>query len=144
MDERDALLAKVVLDIHRKRTHSSFEIVPLFTLHQIHPINRKGSLKATEKRIKILTEHKKELLEHGVLSRDILAEYIPSVSAIKVVGQKSESYIAYEGNGRLLALQSVFSPSDNLQVEVEQYHFRDTEKIIARMNTVRKLHQLIQ
>jgi len=40
LDSKDALLAKTVLDIHRKRTHSQFVLVPLFALKQIHAIDR--------------------------------------------------------------------------------------------------------
>ena len=143
MDERDMLLAKVVMDIHRKRTHSAFVFVPLFALNQIHPINRENSLKQTQKRVDILQKEKEHLLKEQNISKDELAQYLPSVSAIKAVRENEKSYIAYEGNGRLVALQTVFSPQDGINVEIEEYYFTHPEKIIKQMNRVRQLHGLI-
>ncbi len=143
MSEADVLLAKVVLDIHRKRSHSHFKTVPLFDLCQIHPINRDNSLQATEKRMTILHEHKDKLLRSATLNHETLNTYLPSVSAIKVVQDEAGKYIAFEGNGRLVALQNVFCHSDTIAVEVEEYCFKDSTKIIRRMNRMRKLHNLL-
>ncbi len=142
MSEADILLAKVVLDIHRKRAASECITVPLFALRQIHPINRENSLLATEKRMAVLREHREKLLQLGTLSRASLHSYLPSVSAIKVVRDDSGGYIAFEGNGRLVALQQVFCPADKLKIEVEEYLFTDSAKIIRRMNRIRALHNL--
>lgn len=144
MNEKDGLLAKVVLDIHRKRSHTTCEMVALADLHPIHPINRENSYHTTKKRIEILAEHKETLLATGALTRDVLSKYIPSVSGIKVVRIAEDRYVAYEGNGRLAALQEVFSPVDTIIVEVELYHFDNPTKIIRRVNRVRRLHHLDQ
>lgn len=144
MNEKDRLLAKVVLDIHRKRSHSTCELVALADLHPIHPINRENSYATTKKRIEILAEHKETLLAGGALTRDVLSKYIPSVSGVKVVKIAEDRYVAYEGNGRLAALQEVFSPADAIMVEVELYHFDNPAKIIRRVNRVRRLHKLDQ
>ena len=143
MSEADILLAKVVLDIHRKRSQSICINVPLFDLCQIHPIDRENSIRATTNRINILTDHKEELLQAKTLSREYLQNYLPSVSAIKVVADGKGEYIAYEGNGRLVALQKVFSPIDNIHIEVEEYQFKNEAKVIERMNKIRKLHNLL-
>lgn len=142
MDERDALLAKVVLDIHRKRTHSSFQFVPLFSVFPIHPINRKSARAATDARIMTLEQAKEDLLKIRNLSREVLNRHIPSVSAIKVVQTAEQRYVAYEGNGRLAALQTVFSPDDAIEIEIERYHFKDDRSILRRINRVRRLHDL--
>ncbi len=142
MDERDILLAKVVMDIHRKRTHSEFIYVPLFSLFQIHPINRDNSLQETQNRANVLQAHKAEILNLQRLSKEKLAQFLPSVSAIKAV-RENAIFIAYEGNGRLVALQEVFSPDDNIHIEIEEYCFANPEKILRRMNRVRQLHNLI-
>ncbi len=42
--------------------------------------------------------------------------------------------IADEGNGRLAALQEVFSPADGITVEVEEYYFKNPSKILRRIN----------
>jgi len=144
MDEKDGLLGKVVIDIHRKRSHSTFECIPLAFLYPIHPINRENSYAATKKRISILEENREALLDAKRLTMDLLFQYIPSVSSIKAVKVASEQYVAYEGNGRLAALQEVFAPTDEIEVEVELYHFSDPEKIVRRINRVRSLHRLDQ
>ena len=143
LDTKDALLAKVVLDIHRKRTHSSFAMVPLFAVRQIHIIDRDSAIASTEKRIQIVSAARQALLAKREISKALLAEYLPSVSGIKVVKQMDDSYIAYEGNGRLVALQTVFTPEDDLYIEVEEYHFHNRQKILRRMNRVRRLNGLL-
>ena len=50
--------------------------------------------------------------------------------------------VAYEGNGRLAALQTVFSPDDAIEIEIERYHFKDNRSILRRINRVRRLHNL--
>lgn len=143
MSEADVLLAKVVLAIHRKRIRSEFITASLFDLCQIHPINRQNSRQATTKRMAVLQEHKEELLDFGILNQETLQTYLPSVSAIKVVRNNDGTYIAFEGNGRLVALQNVFSLHDKMEIEVEEYLFKDSSKIIKRMNRVRNLHGLL-
>ncbi len=142
LETKDALLAKIVLAIHRKRTHSENLLVPLFALKQIHAIDRENAILATEKRIEQLQKVKSHLLEKKDLTQKILADYLPSVSGIKVVKDTENSYISYEGNGRLVALQKVFSPDDGINVEVEEYHFKNPEKILRQMTRVRKLNSL--
>ncbi len=142
MDERDALLAKVVMDIHRKRSYSSFVFVPLEDLFPIHPINRENAIAATKERVLALDPVQDKLREIGLLDRQKLNEYLPSVSAIKVVKMGARFYVAFEGNGRLGALQEVFSSADNLELEVELYHFDNSTKIVRRINRLRKMHKL--
>ena len=84
-----------------------------------------------------------EILAAGGLTQDTLNQYLPSVSAIKVVRENENTYIAYEGNGRLAAMQRVFEAADGITVEVEQYHFNNPSKIIRRLNRVRRLNGLI-
>ncbi len=74
---------------------------------------------------------------------ELLAEYLPSISWMKVVEHQSGRYIAFEGNGRLAAMQEVFSPEDGMRVEVEQYHLRNTPKIVRRLDRVRRMNGLI-
>jgi hypothetical protein len=68
---------------------------------------------------------------------------MPSISWIKVVRENDDSYIAYEGNGRLIAMQNAFAPSEKILIEVEEYHFKNSKKIIRRMNRVRRLNGLL-
>jgi hypothetical protein len=142
LETKDAFLAKTILDIHRKRTHSDFVIVQLFSLTQVHAIDHENAIKATQDRVNVLQENKIFLLGKKTLTRDVLSEVLPSISAIKVVRQSDNNYIAFEGNGRIAALQEVFSPSDCLTVEVEKYHFKNPDKILRRMDRVRRLNNL--
>jgi len=142
LEPKDILLAKTVLDIHRMRTHTSLALVPLFDVKQIHAIDRENAIQSTEKRIKILLESKEQLIRQKSITKDFLNRYLPSVSGIKVVKESERSYIAYEGNGRLAALQKVFAPSDDIFIEVEEYHFQKSKKILRRMNRVRKYNKL--
>ena len=142
LEAKDALLAKTILDIHRKRTYSDFVIVPLFSLKQIHAIDHENAIKSTENRVITLKQNKDILLKKKTLTKDNLSEYLPSISAIKVVKQPDDCYIAFEGNGRLVAMQDVFSVSDGINVEVEEYYFKNPTKIFKRMNRVRSLNGL--
>ncbi len=142
LDVKDIMLTKAVLDIHRKRTHKSRVSVPLFSIQKVHRLDRENSMLATRQRVKTLQEHKQELLEAREMTCELLAKYLPSISWMKVVEHRPGSYIAFEGNGRLAAMQEVFSPHDDMRIEVEQYHFRNTAKIVRRLNRVRKLNGL--
>lgn len=143
LDIKDIMLTKAVLDIHRKRTHKSLVSVPLFSVHRVHRLDRENSMLATQQRVKMLEAHKQELLEAREMTCELLAQYLPSISWMKVVEHEPGGYIAFEGNGRLAAMQEVFTPEDDMQVEVEQYHFRNTAKIVRRLDRVRKLNELI-
>lgn len=143
MSAKDAMLAKVVADIHRKRRDKQFVFVPLFNLHPVHGLDRENALASLNKRIDALKVRKDEILAKQRLDHDALNEFLPSVSAIKVVRESDTSYIAYEGNGRLGALHAVFTPEDGIELEVEEYIFNNPTKIIRRMNRVRRMNGLL-
>ena len=143
LEAKDAFLGKTVVDIHLKRTHSEFKMVPLFNLKQIHAIDRDNAIQATEKRVEKLLSAKDRLLDKKQITREVLAEYLPSVSWIKVVKQDDDSYISYEGNGRLVALQKVFSPADEINIEVEEYYFKNPKVILRQMLKVRRLNGFV-
>ena len=143
LDVKDVLLTKAVLDIHRKRTHKSEVLVPLFSIEKVHRLDRENSMLATRQRVKTLEAHKQELLDARDMTCELLAKHLPSISWMKVVEHQPGRYIAFEGNGRLAAMQEVFAPEDDMRVEVEQYHFRNTPKIVRRLDRVRKANDLI-
>lgn len=143
MEPKDAMLGKVVIDIHKKKKSSNFILVPLYSLKQPHAIDRDNAVQATEKRVKVLEENKKILIKDKNMTREVLNEYLKSVSWIKVVKEDADSYIAYEGNGRLVAMMKVFSPEDEIMVEVEEYVVSNYPKILRRMNRVRKMNGLL-
>jgi len=143
LDLKDVVLAKAILDVHRKRTHKEMTTVPLFSIRQIHELDRENALQTTRQRLKTLRSCKKELLAAGKITCDTLARLMPSVSWIKVVQDRPGGYLAFEGNGRIAAMQKVFTQSDGIEVEIEQYHFRNTRKIVRRLNRVRRLNGLL-
>ena len=135
---KDLLLSKTVLDIHRKRSHSSRQWVKLQQLQPIHAIDRPQAQLQLNKRCQQLQQHKTAISKQQKLSRACLMRYLPSVSGFKVV-KIGQHYIAFEGNGRRLALQQIFADSEQpLFIEVQCYHFRHSKKIHRRLKRVRK------
>lgn len=143
LDAKDAVMAKVILKIHRTRTHKEKITVPLHSVVQLHKLDRENSMAATQQRINDLESQKESILKDSTLSRERLMHYLPSVSGFKVVQETPSRYIAYEGNGRLAALQAVFKESDNIQLEVEQYHFKNPTKVLKGLNRVRSMNGFI-
>ena len=141
MDYKDAYMAKVVLDIHRKRRDKRIVLVPLAKLAPIHSIDRENALAATRTRTEALRAHRDALLTTRTLDGAALQAIIPSVSAIKVVAD-GDRWLAFEGNGRLYAMRDAFSDDDGMQVEVEEYRFDDDRSIRRRLHRVRKLNRL--
>lgn len=143
LDLKDLLMAKVILDIHRTRTRKELVFVPLGFLKPIHTLDRPNAIRSTEARVEALRPHREHLLAAGRLTCTDLAEVLPSVSWIKTVRENDESYLTYEGNGRLAALHAVFGPGTELEVEAELYHFLRPKKIIRRLNRLRRMNGLL-
>ena len=141
MDHKDAYMAKVVLDIHRKRRDKRIVLVPLAKLAPIHRIDRETALAATRTRTEALRAHRDALLATRTLDGAALQAIIPSVSAIKVVAD-GDRWLSFEGNGRLYAMRDAFAADDGMQVEVEEYLFDDDRSIRRRLNRVRRLNRL--
>ena len=91
-----------------------------------------------EQRVSVLKKKREKLLDIQCLNRAILHKYLPSVSAIKVLREGEGPYIAFEGNSRIGALKQIFCPDAAIYVEVEQYCFNNTAKILRRMNRGQK------
>ncbi len=141
MDHKDAHMAKVVMDIHRKRTGKTLVRVPLAQLEPIHRIDRESALRSARERADALRAHRDALLATKLLDSEMLQTIIPSVSQIKVV-RDGDRWLAFEGNGRLYAIREVFAPEDGMQVEVEEYLFDDPRSLQRRLQRVRKLNRL--
>jgi hypothetical protein len=141
MDHKDAYMAKVVMDIHRKRNGKRLTQVPLAQLEPIHRIDRDSALRATQARAEALRAHRDALLAAQVLDSDTLQTIMPSVSHIKVV-RDGDHWLAFEGNGRLYAMRDVFRADEGMLVEVEEYLFDDPRSIQRRLRRVRALTRL--
>ena len=135
---RDALLAKAVTDIHRYTEKTEMKNISLSDITPIHCIDREGAIDKVNQRAKILAEHKEELLKLEILNKEILLNYLPSVSGIKVIKKKEGRYISFEGNGRVEAFKKVFDSSDSIFLEVEEYLLSDYDKILRRVDRARK------
>ena len=141
LDHKDAYMAKVIMDIHRKRSGKRLVRVPLAQLEPIHRIDRESALRTMRERADALRAHRDALLAARLLDSDALHALIPSVSQIKVV-RDGERWLAFEGNGRLYAMREVFTDDDGMQVEVEEYLFDDPRSLQRRLRRVRKLNRL--
>lgn len=143
MDLRDVVMAKAILDIHRERIGKERVIVPLFSLRRIHRLDRENAIEATGRRIESLRDHHHALVTAGVLTCETLADVLPSVSWIKGVRKSPDEVLAFEGNGRIAAMQAVFCPEDAMRVEIEEYVFRNPAAIIRRLDRVRRMNSLL-
>ena len=141
MDYKDAYMAKVVMDIHRKRTGKRLVRVPLAQLDPIHRIDRDSALRSARERAEALRAHRDALLKTKLLDSEALQAIIPSVSQIKVV-RDGERWLAFEGNGRLYAMRDAFGEDCELLVEVEEYRFARPHKILRRLRRIRRLNAL--
>jgi hypothetical protein len=141
MDYKDAYMAKVVLDIHRKRREKRVLLVPLVKLDPIHRIDRESALRTTAERAAALRAHREALLTTKTLDTAALQAIIPSVSQIKVVAD-GDRWLAFEGNGRLYAMREAFAPEEGMQLEVEEYLFDDDRSIVRRLRRVRRFNRL--
>ena len=135
---RDILMAKAVTDIHRHVVRKKSKVVPLWSIHPLHCLDRESSLVKLDERVRVLTTHRDEIKRLKVLTRKRLLNYLPSISGIKVIRDGHGGYISFDGNGRVEALRQAFSSSDNLKLEVEVYYVDDLKKILRRVRRVQK------
>ena len=139
---KDALLAKLVLDIHRKRSHTTAQMVALHGLEPVHALDRPEVLAKVEERCAALRRVEEDWRRRRQLRRDDLMQVLPSVSGFKALATDDGRYITFEGNGRLAALQRVFTPADGLEVEVEVYHIAEHRKILRRARRVQRRNRV--
>jgi hypothetical protein len=138
LDKKDIFLAKFMIDAGRNKRNSEFLMVPLNNINKIHIIDRENAISKLNERISVLHKNKDEIKQKKNIDREFLGKYLPSISWIKVIKRKNDTYIAFEGNGRLEAFKKVFEKNDNLNIEVEIYTFRSYKKMLRRAERVRK------
>ncbi|MCP1223644.1 hypothetical protein [Sebaldella sp. S0638] len=138
LDKKDIFLAKFMIDAGRNKRGSEFFLIPLNDIDKIHIIDRENAVSKLNERITVIEENKTEIREKKNIDREFLGKYLPSISWIKVIKRKDNTYIAFEGNGRLEAFKKVFDKNDNLNIEVEVYTFRSYKKMLRRAERVRK------
>ncbi len=141
LSPRDAELAYFIARIEREKISRRTVMVPLFSVQLIHDITRPTALEKVAERVQVLTEHKADLLSKREITQEFLGNYLPSLTWIKVI-RDGNSHIAFEGNGRLLAFQQVFQPSDNMEIEVELFEFNESQQkaFFARAQEIQGYH----
>ncbi|MBT6253790.1 hypothetical protein HOI83_00970 [Candidatus Uhrbacteria bacterium] len=117
---RDLLMAQIVMEIMNVNDGNGFEYLPLDSLRQLHPVdNREDTIASTELRSKTIERKRKALIKKKRLSKEDVAELMPSVTYMRAIPAK-DGYIVFEGNGRLVALQNVLS-GHGVLVELDVY-----------------------
>jgi len=141
MDYRDAYMAHLVLDILQTSQRNEFVMVPLNKIFPIHPTdNRENTIQATNKRAEIIEEYKPELLKMKRLSKERLAELMPSATYMRAISKNAHEYYSFEGNGRIAALKQVFSDHDGIEIEMDIYHPKNIKRSRKKIRKLRKLH----
>lgn len=77
------------------------------------------------------------------MSKELLAELLPSLTYVRVIHANDDRFYCFEGNGRIAALKSVFTPQDNLLVEVEVFFPKNARRSIKKIQKLRKLHKMV-
>lgn len=141
LDHRDAYMAHLVLQILQTSKANSFAYVDLSDLHPLHPTdNRENTVAAIEKRAAVIEKRKDALLEKKHLSKEVIAELMPSATYIRVISRSKGGFVTFEGNGRVAALNHVFVPSDGIRVEVDVYHPKRLRNIERMVKKLHKMH----
>lgn len=139
---KDILMTRAILKIHDEKVRKNLKLVPLKNLLLLHGLDRKNALKKVEERIRSLELHKHELLKSKQLTKNTLLWFIPSVSGIKVIPSKKDKFVAFEGNGRIFAMQKVFAHEGDMLVEVEIYELEKPDTILKMLHKIRRLNHL--
>lgn len=142
LDHRDAQLVVVVVRIQQQATGKQVVPIPLFQIKLIHPIHRGAAVEKTNQRMQAIIDHKDELLQTKLITQDFLKDKLPSVTWIKAVRDDDGKYIVFEGNGRVAALQEVFTPADQMMLEIEIFDFPPDSDILDQVRQVRTAYNL--
>jgi len=138
---KDLLLAKTVIDIHRHKIDTRLQYVELDRLVSIHAIDRKNAIKSLQQRCRQLKKNRTDIVKAGDISKQQILDYMPSISGIKVV-KVGNTWVAFEGNGRLEAFKSVFKHVNNIRLEVEVFVVDAQAKICRRVRRVQRYNRL--
>lgn len=143
MDHKDAFMGKIVFEILQTSTKNEFIFIPLHSLIAIHPVdNRENTIKATKKRAKKVAQYKKELLKTKKISKEKIAEILPSATYIRAIPAPHGNYYSIEGNGRIAAFLQNFDKQDNIKLEIDVYYPKNLEKSQTDIQKLRKMYEL--
>lgn len=136
LSQSDALLAKIVLKIKQEAQNREFRKVDLNSVKLIHPIKRESAIEKLNERIDSVNKNKEKISANKFITNKALIEIMPSVSPVQVIPYKGD-FLAFEGNGRVLALQKVFK--ENILIEVEVFSIPENSTIYSDLETLKKL-----
>jgi len=143
LDHRDVFMGHIVLEILQTSKKNAFVSIPLFQLKPIHPTNNRATtVKATRERAEKIKAYKADLLNVKMISKERLAELMPSATYIRAIKDADESYATFEGNGRVAALKEVFTPEDDIQIEVDVYYPKKLKRSQKKIKKLRKMYKI--
>jgi len=141
MNHKDALMAHIVVDIMQNSKKHGFKYCKLHSLDPIHPVdNRKNTIRATQERVNKLKPYRNKLLKRRKLSKEDLSKYLPSATYARAIPTSEGRHFTFEGNGRIAALKQIFTPQDNIEIELDVYYPRHGRKVRRNIKKLRAMH----
>ena len=116
MDHRDLYAAKVITEIQARKHSETTRVLPIEDILYFHPINRESALEKVREREQVIRQYESELREQGVLTKEWMREHLSSLTYCKVVPY-GDKFVAYEGNGRLMAIRNVIPEGIGIEVD---------------------------
>lgn len=143
LDYRDAYMAQLVLEILQMNTGREFVYAPLYNLRPIHPTdNRENTIQAVKKRAETVKSIANEWKRQKTISKELMAEVLPSATFIRAIEDGEGGYYTFEGNGRVAALLQVFKPEDAIEIELDLYHPMFEKQARKKIRRLRKMHKM--
>jgi hypothetical protein len=118
------MLLRTAWAIMTRRSRFDTICAPLQSIRFLHPLEHTAAIAKARKRADRLASQRAEIFAQRCVSSEFLARYLPSITPIRVVRLRDGSFVAYEGNGRLVALREVCGDHD-INVEVQEAILRD-------------------
>jgi hypothetical protein len=142
LDANDLWTYFTVASLYWHTVRTECRLVPLDTIKLLHPIRtvRSTAIDLLEDRIKVLTAYRRDIIETGRVDRGLQDACMPSVSPINVLAEDTSNYIAFEGNGRLVAIRRVVVGIPGVLVEVVVYYPTNHELCVGRLRHIRTMY----
>ena len=117
-----AIILRMKIWIHHKKT--TIEKIPLSKIKSIHPITHGSAIEKTQARARAVKAY---FSKHGIppyLSTSIQEETIKSKNLIRAIKTDEDTYIIFDGNGRLYALREALKGDEleDFPIEIEIIH----------------------
>ena len=130
-------ILRIAFAVHRRVIDRRRVRLPLFSLQALHPIHRRAARAKAARRIRTCAAFRRELLGHGLITAEFLARCLPSRTPVTIVVLGIRQPFVLDGNGRLHALRSVFTPQDGMSIEVNAWTVHQPAKVAALFDRYR-------